>query len=215
VETEPGAVGLGREADPRRSWIPVQDAATLKAFLTNASNEWLAQHEEAPQRRGRPSAQQKVFSTLWAASDGGQIRGKPSQGKLIRLVQERLGRELSDDAIRKHVKTWVILNKDRKRLPDLSLSRDDLNWLNKHAMALMRAFKEYREAAEELRGSIRRSPVQLKLTRPLPPELIKLLSAGDSISARFKRVANSEKAFTAKQKQFEREIKAVYPPSHR
>ena len=135
--------------------IPVEDAGTLEGFLSNAKQVWIQIHLSA-HRRGRPSERAKVFRVLRKAYSDGHIGKKITQGKLTRLVQDRLGDNgPSEDAIRKYVKMWMILQRNGKVVPDLTLPPSDLRWFEKHASSAIRAFREYEEAVKDLRPKAR------------------------------------------------------------
>src|SRR6185295_1627225 len=99
---------------------------------------WISRHDPSRQR-GRPSERGRVFTILWNDEFKGGA-AKRTQGKLIRLVQEALKADsLSEDAIRKYVKMWLILKRNGRVIPDLALPAADLLWLNKHASRTMKA----------------------------------------------------------------------------
>src|SRR5438309_2077557 len=86
------------------------DADGLKAFLANTKQVWQEEHPESQRRRGRPSEKHNVLLAIWETVAAYPSARKLTQGKLIRLVQERLANDApSEDTIRKYVKMWFIL----------------------------------------------------------------------------------------------------------
>lgn len=139
--------------EPTRMLL-IPDEATLERFLTNAKNIWIG-HHHSTRGRGRPSERGRVFRILW----DDEINNSPkrvTQGKLIRLVQSELGTDtLSEDAIRKYVKMWLILKRNGKVIPDLSLPAADLRWLNKHASKTMKAIRAYRDLSKAIAPALK------------------------------------------------------------
>src|SRR5687768_14169027 len=134
---------IQEESDFSKYLVMVRNAATLPEFLKNAEEKWLETHTGVVSRVGRPSQQKRVFTVLWQDQKAGQLKGEPSQGKLIRLVREHLsGEPLSDDAIRRYVRMWKMLQRNGKETPDFKLPAADLQFFNKHAPRYMKTLRE-------------------------------------------------------------------------
>ncbi|UVT21132.1 MAG: hypothetical protein H8K03_04230 [Nitrospira sp.] len=133
----------------------IEDAKTLKAFLTNARALWIRRHDPKRQR-GRPSERADVFKILWNHELRRPVARHITQGGLIRLVQNTVEAERSpqdvikQDAIRKYVRMWVILKRTGKVFPDLELPRADIKYFDKHASKTMKAIRNYLRLAKSL-----------------------------------------------------------------
>ncbi len=112
----------------KRRMLEVEDADSLKEFVVQARAVWEKNHPASIKRRGRPSVLINVLGAIEQAEKDGKIGKNPSQGKIIRLVQEQLGQSApSEDAIRPYVKVWYlakIKNED-------DIDSDDWIWLGK------------------------------------------------------------------------------------
>lgn len=134
--------------------IGIEDQPSLKRFLEKAKALWLEYNHNKVHGRGRPSQRGKVIQTLWSEMAKGRIGRKATQGKLIRLVHERLesrgSKAPSNDAIRKYVKMWRILQKRNLIIPRVDLPSADLRWFNKNAPKTMRMLRAYAEEISTL-----------------------------------------------------------------
>ncbi len=113
----------------RESTIAVPDAPDVDQFLAHARRVWYRTHPEEKKRRGRPSEMERVFGLIWEAELAGNLAKTPTQGKLFRLVQEKMkDHALSEKAIRKYAKMWLLLF----RKPPEERSDEEIEWLTKH-----------------------------------------------------------------------------------
>ena len=113
--------------------IGVLDAQSLNQFLAHAKEAWLEAHPQGRKRRGRPSEMERVFEIIWGAERKGLLGTAPTQGKVIRLVRERLGdKALTKEAIRKYAKMWLLLF----RKPGAEWSEEEMKFLEKKALII-------------------------------------------------------------------------------
>jgi hypothetical protein len=155
------------DGEPVSPELLVQDANTLKEFLANAKAVWLEHSVDQVRGQGRPSVRGKVIQALWRERPNGCLGPSDTHGRLIGLVQGRLGSEAPrKDAIRKYVKMWTILQKNKLIAPSLSLPSADLQWFNKHASKTMRLLRDY---SQEIRKLNREQLDQVIATRRLDP----------------------------------------------
>jgi len=126
TQPKTGATSKERKITKRRM-LEVEDADSLKEFLVQARAVWKETHPFSI-RRGRPSVSIKVLGAIEQAEKDGKIGKNPSQGKIIRLVQEQLGQSApSEDAIRPYAKVWYLA---KIKHPD-DIDADDWLWLGK------------------------------------------------------------------------------------
>ena len=105
--------------------LQVPDHASEKDFLAAAKRIWRKAHPEKRRNRGRPSERSKVFEVLDSIVADAERWRTFSQGKLIKLVQERL-QNLSQDTIWKHVRDW----RERAMISNIgALSPKEKKWL--------------------------------------------------------------------------------------
>ncbi len=94
-------------------------------------------HPEEKKRRGRPSEMERVFGLIWEAELAGNLGKTPTQGKLFRLVHEKMkDQALSEKAIRKYAKMWLLLF----RKPSEERSDEENAWLSKHLLVATKAY---------------------------------------------------------------------------
>ena len=131
----------------KRRMLEVEDADSVKEFLVQARAVWNESHPFRRENRGRPSVLAKVIWTIDRARLAGKLGGKPSQGKMIRVVQDILQKDVenqpgksapSADAIRPYVKVWHMAKfKGRD-----GLTAEDEEWLDKRNGTFLEIFEE-------------------------------------------------------------------------
>jgi hypothetical protein len=131
--------------------LEVEDTVDLKEFLKKARTVWEDNHPFRMEKRGRPSDLKKVFGAIDTARLDGKLAGKPSQGKIIKVVQGILQKELekqpekqrgksvpAEDTIRPYAKVWHMAKfKDRE-----DLTAKDWDWLEKRNGLFWELFDE-------------------------------------------------------------------------
>ncbi len=109
--------------------LPVPDAETLDEFLKKAKQVWVQAHPLGS-KRGRPSQMKETFTVLYEADDKGLVGKTPTQGKLLKILQDHFGgdheqRAKRERGLRKYVKIWKLLN----RIPIDKRTDQEKEWL--------------------------------------------------------------------------------------
>ena len=132
-----------REHSTMATHLQVPDAETLDVFQKNAKQIWLKAHPDKNKKYGRPSHEAKIFDVLWIAEANEEISDNPTQGELVRLVQNHLGidrktkkAEETEKAIRKYSRIWLIVNRKSSN----EVTDSDYRFILKHYPKMAIAF---------------------------------------------------------------------------
>src|SRR5688572_17292042 len=142
---------MGSESQSKIRLLSVPDAASLTAFIKDARKVWRSAHPA--RKRGRRSLEEDIIKVLERLWEEDLLTNNPTQGRLIRLVKERL-RDCppSDNTILRFAKPWL-----RKKAQFLDLSQFSPGLLRKAAA----------EEPETLRAFPKLLDVMLELNRAL------------------------------------------------
>jgi hypothetical protein len=120
--------------------LSVSDATSLTAFMKEARKVWRSAHPA--RKRGRRSLEKEITKALEALWAEDLLTTNPTQGRLIRLVKERL-RDCppSDNTILRFAKPWL-----SKKAPFLDLSQFSpglFRWAAAKEPETLRAYPKY------------------------------------------------------------------------
>lgn len=118
--------------------LQVPDAPNLKTFLKNAKAAYEKEHQIPQREPGRPVERNNVYDAIGKiygelrTNGPGEITvsktGEISQRSLVKEIKKNPScQHLSEDTIKKYVKTWRILWKD-----PLQLKHEEIKWMAKY-----------------------------------------------------------------------------------